>query len=73
MRVLDVVVLTRDLPEERLVAGDIGTIVAVHGDGAGYTVEFMTLLGDTIAVPTLPAAIVRMPAPSEVRSARELA
>lgn len=31
----DVIVLTQDLPEERLTAGGVGTVVHVHGGGAG--------------------------------------
>jgi hypothetical protein len=30
---LDLVVLKRDLPKERLAAGDIGTVVLVHQQG----------------------------------------
>jgi Domain of unknown function (DUF4926) len=37
---LDAVLLTRDLPKEQLAAGDVGTVVLVHGGGAGYEVEF---------------------------------
>lgn len=47
---LDLVVLKRDLPEERLTAGDVGTVGLVHQQGAGYEVEFTTLSGDTVAV-----------------------
>jgi len=36
---LDLVVLKRDLPAERLAAGDVGTVVLVHQQGAGYEVE----------------------------------
>ena len=50
---LDEVVLTCDLPDHGLAAGDIGTVVLVHDEGKGYEVEFMTLDGETIAVATL--------------------
>src|SRR5438034_390184 len=50
---LDSVVLTTDLPKDGLTAGDIGTVVLVHENGKGFTVEFMTLAGATIAVATL--------------------
>jgi len=43
IRELHEVVLTCDLPEQRLAAGEIGTVVIVHGEGRGYKVEFMTL------------------------------
>ena len=41
----DCVVLTTDLPAEKLEAGDVGTVVHIHKDGAAYEVEFMTLDG----------------------------
>ncbi len=51
---LDTVVLTTDLPEEGLKAGDVGAVVAVYGEGAAYEVEFITLKGQTISVVTVP-------------------
>jgi hypothetical protein len=39
----DCVILTEDVPDVGLEAGDIGTVVHVHAGGAGYEVEFMTL------------------------------
>ena len=55
----DCVVLTKNLPEESLEAGDIGTVVHIHKGGAGYEVEFMTLTGETVAIVTLLAGQVR--------------
>src|SRR5438874_9968064 len=55
---LDLVVLKRDLPRERLAAGDVGTVVLVHQQGAGYEVEFTTLSGNTVAIVTLNASDV---------------
>ena len=49
----DCVVLTQNIPEEGLEAGDIGTVIHIHDGGAGYEVEFMTLTGETVAVATL--------------------
>lgn len=68
----DCVVLTKDLPEEALQAGDIGTVVHIHDGGAGYEVEFMTLAGETIAVATLLAAQVRPCARRDIAHVREL-
>ena len=45
MREHDCVVLTQDLPDEGLQAGDIGTVGHVHEGGVGYEVEFMTQAG----------------------------
>ena len=64
------VVLTRDLPEQGLVAGDIALVVAVHRAGAGYTLEFMTVAGDTIAIVTVDAADVRPAREREVPHVR---
>ena len=47
---LEVVVLTSDLPANQLKAGDVGTVVLVHGDGQGYEVEFSSFTGETLAV-----------------------
>jgi hypothetical protein len=49
----DCIVLTADLPEEGLKAGDVGTVVHVHGQAAAYEVEFVTLTGETVAVATV--------------------
>lgn len=67
------VVLTTNLPEQGLQAGDIGTVVLVHQEGQGYTVEFMTLSGETVAVITVPAEQIRPIRTNEIAHARELA
>lgn len=36
---LESIVLTEDMPEHGLRAGDIGTVVLIHGEGEGYEVE----------------------------------
>jgi uncharacterized protein DUF4926 len=56
---LDTVILTRDIPEQKLRKGDLGAVVMVHQAGAAYEVEFVTLSGETLAVVTLPAGAVR--------------
>jgi hypothetical protein len=68
----DVVVLTQDLPEDRLQAGDVGTVVHIHQGGSGYAVEFMTLSGRTIAVTTVMASQVRAVTSRDVVHVREL-
>lgn len=67
---LDLVVLKRDLPDAGLTIGDVGTIVLVHQQGAGYEVEFTTLSGDTVAVVTLDASDVRPVESREIVHAR---
>lgn len=70
---LDVVALVRAVPEHGLEAGDVGTVVMVHEDGHGFTVEFMTFTGKTIAIATLPADAVRPVRDREVAHARHVA
>lgn len=69
---LDQIVLTANLPEHSLQAGDIGTVVLVHQEGAGYEVEFVALNGETLAVVTLFAAQVRPIAPREIARVRTI-
>jgi len=61
------------MPEHGLRAGDIGTVVLVHEDGAGYEVEFVTLDGKTVAVVTLEPDQVRPIGPGEIAHARAVA
>lgn len=70
---LDPVVLTESQPNEGLEAGDVGWVVMVHGDGAGYEVEFVTLTGETISVVTVPAHAVRAVGQKEIAHARMVA
>jgi len=49
----DRIVLTKDLPADKLKAGDVGTVVHVHGKGEAFEVEFLTLDGRTAAVATV--------------------
>jgi hypothetical protein len=69
---LDRVVLTTDLPEHGLRSGDLGTIVLVHGDGAGYEVEFVTLDGETLTVVTLTQDRVRPVRHGEIAHVRSV-
>jgi hypothetical protein len=65
---LDLVVLKRDLPKERLAAGDVGMLM--YQQGAGYEVEFTTLSGDAVAIVPLDASDVRPIAAREIVHAR---
>jgi hypothetical protein len=59
------VILTRDIPEESLRRGDVGTIVEEHrdasGDVVGFELEVFSASGDTLAVASVPANAVRQP------------
>jgi len=70
MRELETAILTTDLPEHGLKAGDIGTIVLVHQDSAGYEVEFTTLGGNTVAVVSLVRNQLRPIGSDEIAHAR---
>ena len=69
---LDDVILACDLPDHNLSAGDIGTVVLVHRNAAGYEVEFTALDGDTIAAVTLMANQVRAVQSNAIAHVREL-
>ena len=69
---LDHVALARDYPEHGLVAGDIGCVMMVHQDGAGYTIEFVSLGGETVAILTVESAAVRQPGTREIAHVREM-
>lgn len=70
---LDRVVLTEDIAEYDLKAGDVGTVVMAPNEGAGFEVEFMALNGETLAVATLLAAQVRPVQRGEITHARKVA
>lgn len=56
---LETVVLTTDIEDYGLKAGDVGAVVLVHGSGRSYEVEFVTLSGDTVAVLTVKPEQIR--------------
>ena len=57
-KLLDTVVLARDLPQQRLCAGDLGAVVEVY-EPDGLEVEFVTASGKTQALVTLNVNDVR--------------
>ncbi|MBI4595805.1 MAG: DUF4926 domain-containing protein [Candidatus Tectomicrobia bacterium] len=70
------VVLKTDIPEKKLKKGDVATIVEWHpgSDGEdGYSLEVFNVLGDTIAVVTVPVSSIEPLAEDEVFSVRSLA
>ncbi|MCI0433921.1 MAG: DUF4926 domain-containing protein [Gemmatimonadetes bacterium] len=69
----DRVVLTTDLPGNKLAAGDVGTVVHVHRGGEAFEVEFVALDGETVAVVTVERAQVRPVAHREITHARRVA
>lgn len=65
------VVLTEDIPDAALVAGDVGVVVHVHKQGVAYEVEFMALDGDTLTIQTLEARQVRAARRLDIPHVRE--
>ncbi len=65
--------LTSDIPDEGLQAGDVGTVVPIHRDGAAYEVEFITLTGQTVAVATVLLSQLRPVSRRDISHVRELA
>jgi hypothetical protein len=57
-RVLDTIVLDRDLPDRELRKGDLGAVVEVY-EPDGLEVEFVTASGRTAALVTLTTRDVR--------------
>lgn len=68
---LDLVVLKHDIPENKLVAGDIGTVIHKYNK-TNYEIEFVTAEGTTIAVLTLSGNDVRAFNHREILHTREI-
>jgi len=69
------VILTADLPDQGLRAGDVGTLVERHivpGKEQGCSVEFFDMTGRTVAVVTLPCSYFRAPTAADRPSTRTL-
>jgi hypothetical protein len=68
----DCVVLTADLPGEKLQRSDVGTVVHIHKGGVAYEVEFTTLDGRTLTVATVESKKLRPVSRRDVAHVREL-
>jgi hypothetical protein len=70
------VVLTVDYPDEKLLNGDMGTIVEHHAATSdypeGYEVEFFAGNGETIAVVSISSAALRPATSKDVLHVRQL-
>ena len=47
IKLLDVVALTVDLPQDKLIVGQVGTVVDILADGKAFEVEFSDKNGRT--------------------------
>jgi hypothetical protein len=70
-KVLDTVVLDRDLPEHGLRRGDLGAVVDVHAPD-GVEVEFVVASGRTQALLTLRTSDVRAVGDQDLIAVRDL-
>ena len=68
----DRVILTSDLPHDRLKAGDVGTVVHVHPRRRAYELEFVTLDGRTAVVVTAVPTQIRPIGRRDIAHARRL-
>ena len=69
LKLLEYVVLNRDIPEHGLCSGDLGAIVETY-EPDGLEVEFVAASGDTQAVLTLATEDVREVGASDVLAVR---
>ena len=67
----DCVVLTRDLPDEILKAGDVGAVIHIHKGGVAYEVEFVTLTDRTVAIATVESSCLRPVGKRDINPVRE--
>jgi hypothetical protein len=70
-KMLDTVVLRRDLPEHGLRKGDLGAVVEVH-EPDGVEVEFVTASGKTQALITLSVRDLRSVQDSDLVTVRSV-
>ncbi len=70
-KLLDTVVLNRDLPDQQLQKGDLGAVVQVY-EPDGVEVEFVSAAGKTEALVTLRESDVRPVADGDLIAVRPL-
>ena len=70
-KLLETVVLKRDLPEHGLKEGDLGAVVEIY-EPDGVEVEFVTASGKTQAVVTLKLEDIRKIEPGDMIAVRRL-
>ena len=70
-KLLDTVVLTRDVPDAGLRSGDLGAIVEIYGPDA-FEVEFVAASGRTQALVTLADSDLRLVDDHDLVSVRSL-
>lgn len=71
IKLLDTIVLEKDIPEHGLKKGDVGAVVEVY-EPDGLDAEFVTGSGKTLALVTLKITDVRTVGDAEILSVRAL-
>lgn len=71
VKVLDTVVLTKDLPQHSLKQGDVGAVVEVYPPD-GVEVEYVTGSGHTQALVTLKMSEVRPVGATDILAVRKV-
>lgn len=69
------VILQVDLPQEGVLAGDVGVVVERHDVPeleTGYSVEFFNMSGDTVAVVVVAGSKLRLPAATDLPMVRQI-
>jgi hypothetical protein len=70
---LETVIATVNIPDQRVLAGDLGTIVDVYTDPTpAYEVEFVNADGSTRGLVTLSPDQIRRLSPTDVLTTRQL-
>jgi hypothetical protein len=73
LNLLDTVIATVNMPDHRVLAGDLGAIVEIYDQPhLAYEVEFVNPDGSTRALLTLAPDQVRKLAPTDVLTTRQL-
>ena len=74
LALLDTIIATVSLPDEQVLAGDLGTIVEIYTQPSlAYEIEFVNPDGTTRALLTLTSEQVRKLEPTDVLTTRPLA
>jgi hypothetical protein len=73
LKILDTIIVTVNVPDRQVLAGDIGTVVEVYTEPQlAYEVEFVNPDGGTRALLTLAPGQVRPLSPADVLTTRQL-
>ena len=68
----DRIVLTSDILEDGLKAGDVGTILHIYRQGEAFEVEFLILNGNTVATAAVLVSQVRSVSDRDITHARRI-